>query len=508
MSIRTDSLWWATHQLRRFAPLTRDLDIDVAVVGAGITGLTAAVRLAREGRRVALIERDEVGTGETGNTTAHLTEAVDARYQAIGKDFGEEGARRVARSSREAIDWMETLVGGLGLRVGFSRVPGYLYAEHRADVDALAGELDAAQRAGCAVSWVDEVPLPFKTFGAIRWERQAQVHATAYLEALVHEALAQGVRIYGRTPVVGVEDGEPCLVTTDHGQVRARDVFVAAHVPINNRVLLLTKIAAYRSYAIAGEVSVQVPPGLFWDTAGPYHYTRSENIGGRHYLIVGGEDHRTGEDADTEQCYMRLRAYARDRFGLTEERFRWSGQIMEPVDGLPYIGLNAASQHVYVATGFSGNGMTFGTLAGLMVSDLVLGRANPYAELYQATRVKPFASAAEYLSENVSFPAHLVTDRLASLETDVAAESLSRGEGGIFAGKDGKVAVCRDQSGALHSVSAVCTHLGCHVAWNQAEQSWDCPCHGSRFSLDGSVINGPAVADLPSMPVPNATARR
>jgi glycine/D-amino acid oxidase-like deaminating enzyme/nitrite reductase/ring-hydroxylating ferredoxin subunit len=507
MSIRTESIWRATHQLRRFAPLGRDLDIDVVVVGAGITGLTAAVRLAREGRRVAILERDEVAAGETGNTTAHLTEAVDARYRTIRKDFGEDAARRVARSSREAIDWMEALVGRLGLNVGFARVPGYLYTEQQADVDALADELDAAGRAGCAVSWVDDVPLPFTTLGGIRWDRQAQVHATAYAEALVHEALAHGVRFYDRTPVVGIDDGEPCVVNTEHGVVRATDVFVAANVPINNRVLLLTKIAAYRSYALAGEVS-EAMPGLFWDTAAPYHYTRTEDIGGRHYLIVGGEDHRTGEDVDTEQHYLRLRSYARDRFGLNEEKFRWSGQIIEPVDGLPYIGLNSASHHVYVATGFSGNGLTFGTLAGMIVSDLLLGRANPYAELYQATRVKPLTSAVEYVAENVGFPAHLVTDRLAPRETDDrAAESLAPGEGAIFTGAEGHVAVCRDRSGALHSVSAVCTHLGCHVAWNQAEQSWDCPCHGSRFSVDGSVINGPAVTVLPPMPASSAATR-
>jgi Rieske Fe-S protein len=273
-------------------------------------------------------------------------------------------------------------------------------------------------------------------------------------------------------------------------------------VPVNNRVLLHTKIAAYRSYVIAAETTTAFPEGLFWDTADPYHYTRVQPIAGRTYLIVGGEDHRTGMETDTDACYERLLEYARPRFGMSDWHFRWSGQIIEPVDGLPYIGANAAEQHVYVATGYAGNGITCGTLAGMMIADRVLGRTNPYAELYDATRVKPIAGAVDYVKENVAFPVHLVTDRLTSVNADNRPiQALRPGEGAVFSTDEGKLAVCRDQHGAVHAVSAVCTHLGCDVAWNQAEQTWDCPCHGSRFSPEGSVINGPAVSDLRRVPV-------
>jgi Rieske Fe-S protein len=289
--------------------------------------------------------------------------------------------------------------------------------------------------------------------------------------------------------------------------VRARHVFVAANVPINNRVLLHTKIAAYRSYAIAAEIQPAFPAALFWDTDEPYHYTRKHAVDGRMYLIVGGEDHRTGTETDTDACYQRLLAYARERFGIGGWRFRWSGQIIEPVDGLPFIGRNAAEQHVYVATGYAGNGMTFGTLAGMMVSDAILGRPNPYADLYDATRVKPIAAAVDYVKENVAFPVHLLTDRLTSINVeDKPIQTLQPGEGAILAADEGKIAACRDRGGTVHAVSAVCTHLGCDVAWNQAEQTWDCPCHGSRFAPDGKVINGPAVSDLRRVPV-TTTAR-
>ena len=512
MTYRTESLWRATHQLRRFAPLQGDRQADVAIVGAGVSGLTAAVLLARAGRRVTVIERDHVGSGETGNTTAHLTQAVDARYQTLIKDFGEAQARLVAASNREAIDRIEAFTKETALDCGFARVPGFLYTERPSDLEWLANELDAARRAGCPVRWVDTVPLPFTTHGAVQWDDQAQVHATAYLEALVHAAVASGVRVYEQTRVVAVHDGTPCTVETDHGTISAADVFVAANVPVNNRVLLHTKVAAYRSYAVATEIptaSAGTLRGLFWDTDDPYHYTRIQETAGRTYLIVGGEDHRTGEDSDTDAHYERLIDYARARFGISDAKYRWSGQIIEPVDGLPYIGRNTASNHVFVATGYAGNGMTFGTLAGMLVSDVMLGRDNPYAELYDATRVKPLASAYDYVTENVPFPAHLVKDRLTSLNAETRpVESLRPGEGAIFSTDEGKAAVCRDREGTIHSCSAICTHLGCDVAWNHAEQSWDCPCHGSRFSPEGRVINGPAVTDLSWRPVPVGTPRR
>jgi glycine/D-amino acid oxidase-like deaminating enzyme/nitrite reductase/ring-hydroxylating ferredoxin subunit len=514
MTHRTESLWRATHQIERTNPLSGDRETDVAIVGGGVTGLTAATLLARQGLRVALLERHALASGETGNTTSHLTEAVDSRYQRLRSAFGDEGARLVAQSQRDAIARIESFVNESGRDCGFSRVPGFLYTEREADIESLANELDAARRAGCAVEWVDEVPLPFRTYGAVRWHNQAQLHATAYAAALLQEARAHGARIYENTRVLDVHGGKPCRVETDRGVVRAGDVFVAANVPVNNRVLLHTKIAPYRSYAIAIDADTlpagaRIAAGLFWDTADPYHYTRAHQIAGRTYLIVGGEDHRTGEDTETAAHYDRLLGYAAERFGATEANYRWSGQIIEPVDGLPYIGRNTASRHVYVATGFSGNGITFGTLAGMIVSDLILGRANPYVELFDATRVKPLASAFGYVTENVAFPAHLLKDRLTTFNAEKRpVESLQPGEGGVFATDEGKLAVCRDQHGVLHSLSPVCTHLACDVAWNQAEQTWDCPCHGSRFSPDGAVINGPAVADLAWRPLPAAAGRR
>lgn len=501
MTPKPESLWRGTVEPPSFPALADDLALDVAIVGAGVTGLTAAVLLSRRGLKVGLFERDRIGSGETGNTTSHLTEAVDARYQTIRRDFGFEAARLVSRSKRDAIAQIESLAAAMP-RAAFQRTPGYLYTEDKDHLSFLADELDAAREAGCAVTWVDDVPLPFATKGGVRWDGQAQLHATGYLEGLAREAERHGARIFEHTVVKGVHEGQPCQIETDTHRAVANFVLVAANVPVNNRVLLHTKIAAYRSYAVAAEVEPDSVLGLFWDTADPYHYIRPHEVHGKSYLIVGGEDHRTGEETETGAHYERLLEFTRQRFAAGPLKYRWSGQIIEPVDGLPFIGPNSGSSHVCVATGYAGNGITYGTLAAMMFADYVAGRKNPYADLYDATRVKPLASAYSYVAENAPFPIHLAKDRLTNANADLTSvEDLRPGEGGIFAGDDGKVAVCRDANGRLHSVSAVCTHLACDVAWNRAEGTWDCPCHGSRFSPDGEVINGPAVSPLAAKPI-------
>jgi Rieske Fe-S protein len=267
------------------------------------------------------------------------------------------------------------------------------------------------------------------------------------------------------------------------------------NAPTSSRFALHTKIAAYRTYALAATLPKPFPPGLFWDLDDPYHYLRTQHTDLGTFLIVGGEDHKTGKETDTETRLSRLGAYMHVRLPDAQVAYRWSGQIIEPADGLPFIGKNAGSQHVYVATGFSGTGLTFGTLSGMILSDAVLGVANPWAKLYRATRIKPLAQAREYLSENVDFPATLARDRLAASEV-AGTQEIPRGEGRLMRAHGKMLAVYRDPAGALHARSAVCTHLGCHVHWNNAETTWDCPCHGSRFGVDGSVINGPATKEL------------
>ena len=483
--LQSTSLWKVTGNPPSFDPLRGDLETDVAVVGAGITGLTAAALLRERGQRVVVLEKDSIGAGETGNTTAHLTVAIDARYHYIRRKYSPQEARLAADASRAALEKIAELVSRHAIDCRFRRVPAYLYTEKRKYVAELKNEAAAAREAGLDAQFTEDVPLPFLTRGAVLFPNQAQFHPLEYLGGLASKIAGNDCRIFERTPVTDIQDGEPCVVETAGGRVRAKAVLMATNVPIAGFTDIHTLAAPYRTYAMAFPIG-DFPDGLFWDTADPYHYIRRQDDS----LIVGGEDHRVGEEEDTEAFFGRLLAYAREQFKVDAPSHRWSGQVIEPHSGLPLIG---GSGNLYLSTGYSGQGMTFGTLGAMIVADLVTGAANPWAELFDARRRRPHMTAREFLTENLRFPKHVIADRLTSHDVEGRqTDDVHAGEAKILEIGGRKVAAYRDESGRLHTVSPVCTHLKCDVAWNDAERTWDCPCHGSRFKPDGEVINGPA----------------
>jgi glycine/D-amino acid oxidase-like deaminating enzyme/nitrite reductase/ring-hydroxylating ferredoxin subunit len=483
-------LWDVTATIPRYEPLAGDLDVDVAIVGAGITGLTAALLLAERGRTVAVLEKETIAAGETGNTTAHITVSVDTRYHFLRRKYSADEARVVADASRAALAKIAELVERYSIDCHFRRVPGYLYTEKRKYVAELKNEAAAAREAGLDARWIEDVPLPFETRGAVLWPDQAQFHPREYIAALAQYAQAAGARIHEQTFVSGIHDGTPCVVETERGRVTAKSVFMATNVPIVGFTHVHTKAAAYRTYALAFSDTGHHPDGLFWDTADPYHYTRWQETDDGTYLIVGGEDHRVGEEEDTEGCFTRLGDYARQYFGSHPLRTRWSGQVIEPHGGLPLIG---GSGNLYISTGYAGQGMTFGTAGAMLIADLVSGVDNPWAKTFDPARVHAHMTVREFITENLGFPKHLVADRLTSHDVEAKAfDDVHTGEGRIIEVDGRKIAAYRSDSGKLHCVSPVCTHMKCDVAWNPAERTWDCPCHGSRFTPEGDVLNGPA----------------
>ena len=478
--------WSDGTELPPVPALLEDLTTDVCVVGAGIAGLSTAARIAEEGLSVVVLDREGIGAGETGRTTAHLTAAVDSRYRRLERFHGPEGARLAAASHAAAIAMVAAQVSRAPQDCRFEWVDGYLFDPDDEDPDALHEEAEAARRAGLEVEELASPPLPFPAGRCLRFPRQAQVHALRYLGALAAEVRGSRGRIF-RAEATEFEDGEPATVRTRSGvRVQARSLVIATDTPINDRFVIHTKQAPSRTYAIAFAAPNGFPRGLFWDTLEPYHYLRRARIGpdpGEDVLIVGGEDHRTGEAADPDRRYEVLEAWTRTRVnGLGRVTHRWSGQVLEPVDGLAFIGRNPGDRHVYVATGFTGNGITHGTLAGVLLADLVLGRTNEWAPVYEPGRIS-LRSAPGFIRENVKTAGHyaeLVSGGDVEDEAEIAA-----GDGAIVRRGLRKLAVYRDESGDLHERSAYCTHLGCVVAWNRAERTWDCPCHGSRFDVDG-----------------------
>lgn len=517
----TPSCWYANLPLADagaggaagFAPLDRDADTDVCIVGAGIAGLTTAYLLTRSGIRVRVLDDGAPAGGESGRTTAHITCALDDRYSELERLHGEGGAQLAAASHAAAIDTIERIVADEHIDCGFMRLDGYLFVPPGDAGDILDVELAAVRRAGLTgVHLVDRAPLPdFDTGRCLCFPQQAQFHPLKYLAALAAAIQARGGLIHGATHVTAVSaasDGTTATITTAAGHaVTAHAAVVATNTPINDRLVIHTKQAAYRTYV----VGLRLPrgaaglPALLWDTADPYHYVRiAEPLdAASELLIVGGEDHKTGQADDGPLRFERLEAWTRARFQAAGEvLYRWSGQIMEPVDGLAYIGRNPAdSDNVFVVTGDSGNGMTHGTIAGLLLSDLLRGHANPWQELYDPGRVSPRALTA-FARENLNVVGQYA-DWIFGSAID-SADALAAGEGAVLRQGLHRIAVRRDSKGALHCLDARCPHLGCAVHWNGTEQTWDCPCHGSRFDASGRVINGPANADLKPLTAPRA----
>ena len=490
------SVWLDEAALPDRSSLAENTEADVCVVGAGIAGLTTAYLLAQAGRRVVVLDDGAIASGETSRTTAHLVNALDDRYYDLEKLHGEEGARLAAESHSAAIDQIERIVAGEGIDCDFARVDGYLFVPPGDDVSELDEELEAAHRAGLrGVTKLARAPLEqFDTGPCLRFPDQAQFHPLRYLAAVAKAIEARGGRIFTGTHASRIEGGASASVQTSAGvAVSARAIVVATNTPVNDIVTMHTKQAAYRTFVVGLPVKPgSVPRALYWDTPHPYHYVR---LADADTLIVGGEDHKTGQADDAEERFARLEAWARERFPIAGARTHaWSGQVMEPVDSLAFIGRNPGDAgNVFIATGDSGNGMTHGTIAGMLLTDLITGKPNAWEKLYEPSRIS-LRSTGKFAKENLNVVAQMGDYVTGS---DVASvDQIPNESGAVIRRGTHKVAVYRDASGVVHERSAVCTHLGCIVRWNDFEKSWDCPCHGSRFSPLGEVVNGPAIVPL------------
>lgn len=498
----TVSVWMTGARMLEFTPLDRNMDVDVCVIGAGIAGLSAAYHLAGESKSVAVIEDGAVGSGETSRTTAHLSNAFDDRYYWIERLHGGEASWLTAQSHTAAIDSIEKIVTDEQIECDFERLPGYLFAPPGDSPDELEREYEACHKAGLTeIEWVDQAPLEgFQTGRCLRFPHQAQFHPLRYLNGLAQAIVKRGGKIFTGTHVTKVvpgKDGGSARVETGEGGfvITARDVIVATNTPVQDLLTIHTKQYPYRTYVIAARIPRgSVVHALYWDTPTPYHYARVQRVGDSEMLIVGGEDHKTGQDGDGLDRFLALERWARERFpAMGEIENHWSGQVMEPMDALAYIGLNPGDENVWVVTGDSGNGMTHGALAGLLLRDLIEGRDHPWAKLYDPSR-KSLRAAGEFLKENLNMAAQYA--RWLSSGDVRNEDEIEMGSGGIVREGTRLIAVYRDPDGQLHRLNPVCPHLGAIVGWNPSEGTWDCPAHGSRFAATGQVVNGPANADL------------
>lgn len=501
--MHTSSHWIDSSPLPGFAPLERNHQVDAIVVGGGITGITAAYLLKQAGKTVALVERDRCAGVDTGHTTAHLTCVTDTRLRELAKKFGNDTAKAVWDAGAAAIDQIVALIRKKDIACDFHWVPGYLHARLGAvrDTDREDFEQEAAfaRELGIPAAALSAVPL-FGTPG-MKFPHQAIFHPRKYLAELLRRIPGNGSHVFESTEVEAIE-ADPPAVKSGRFRIEGSYLVLATHTPLMGNAGLLssllfqTKLYLYTSYALGARIPTGLAPqASFWDTGNPYDYLRVEHRPGegQDYAVFGGEDHKTGQESSATGAYTRLEERFRSYFPDAQIDSRWSGQVIETNDGLPFIGETAERQ--FVATGFSGNGMTFGTLGAMMAVDAMLRRRNPWQELFDVHRKKLLGGTWRYVRENSDYPYYMLRDWLAGAEDD-SLDALGRGQGKILALGGQKVAAYRDDAGKLSLCSPVCTHLKCIVGWNDAEKTWDCPCHGSRFRPDGEVIAGPAEEPL------------
>ena len=506
---QTKSIWMRLGEISSPPSLVQDVVTDVCVVGAGIAGMTTAYLLLREGKSVVVLDDGPIGGGQTERTTAHLSNAIDDRYVNIESWHGEAGARMAAESHTAAIDQIEAIVKEERIECDFERLDGYLVGSPGESSENLQLELLASRRAGLSqVEFMQHCPLhEFNSVPCLRFPRQGQFHPLKYLLGLNQAIQRMGGLICTRSRVEKIESGPPAIICTYQGAtVSAHSVVVATNSPFNDLVTIHTKQAAYISYVLGFEVPKgSVSKALVWDTENPYHYVRLQSLpeseSNGDLLIVGGEDHKTGQANDAEDRYRRIEEWTRHRFPTSGKVLtRWSGQVLETIDGLAFIGRNPLDgPNVYIATGDSGQGMTHGTIAGMLLTDLIIERQNPWSTLYEPSR-KTLRAAGRYLQENLNVAAQY-TNWVTSGDVG-SVQSIAPGTGAIVRTGISKIAAYRDNDGVLHQCSAICPHLGGLLEWNRNESTWDCPCHGSRFDKQGHLLCGPANRDLETIPTP------
>ncbi|HEU5080994.1 MAG TPA: FAD-dependent oxidoreductase [Opitutaceae bacterium] len=496
-----ESFWSASAKLPTYGPPKSDVEVDLIVVGGGITGITTAYLAKKAGKTVALLERARCASVDTAFTTAHLTAVTDLRLFEIASTFGKDVAHATWDAGIAAIDRVVSNIRAEGIECDFHWVPGYLHAPLREPdpkrIDDLTKEAEVARELGISAELLGKIP--FFDLPGIAFRHQALFHPLKYLSALLKTIPGDGSHVFEQSNADEFSD-DPLSIKTGDYTIRGKYIVIATHNPLTGNsglfksMMFQTKLALYSSYVVSGKVpSGTVPEASFWDTSDPYDYLRVDRRPDHDYIIFGGEDHKTGLEQDTQAPFIRLERRLRTFLPQLSLDRQWSGQVIETNDGLPFIG--EAVENQFIATGFSGNGTTFGTLAAMMAVDAMLKRENPWKDIFDPHRAKILGGTWTYIKENKDYPFHLLRDRLARGEGD-SVDQLARGEGKILKLEGKKVAAYRDEAGKVTLCSPVCTHLKCIVDWNTAEKTWDCPCHGSRFRPTGEVISGPAEEPL------------
>jgi glycine/D-amino acid oxidase-like deaminating enzyme/nitrite reductase/ring-hydroxylating ferredoxin subunit len=495
MSINTKSVWEGTATaIDDFPSFEGNKSADIVIVGGGITGLTAAMLLSQAGKEVIVLEALKIGLGTTGNSTGNLYTSVDESLSHIRKKWNEDVMQAVVKSRSAALNFIESTINQYNIDCDFARQPFTYFAENSNDKieDFIKDEFEAQKDAGQNPQIINDAGLPYKTSRGLRVNGQAQFHPLNYVRQLAR-AVSAKCKIYENSRVIEIDEKNG-IVKTAAGTLKANKILLATHTPVGVYGIH-TVLAPYREFGIAAELKGNdFPGGIYWGMDEPRHSIRGLKNNGKNYVMVIGDKFKTGQHGDTKEYIRGLENYLQQRLDISEIKYVWGGQQYRSADGLPYIGKH--NEKIYFLTGFATDGLIYGTLAAMIVSDQLLDKSNPWEETFKANRFTPLKSAKDFITENANAASQYFKDTPWNVDAGALSE-IHAGEGKIIEQDMQKLAVYKDEKGNTHVVSAVCTHMKCVVNWNQSEKSWDCPCHGSRFNFDGKVIEGPALIDLP-----------
>lgn len=493
---QTIPYWITSTKDTNYPKLAEDIEVDVAIVGGGLAGITSALLLKREGFKVAVIEANRIAKATSGHTTAKITSQHNLIYDQIKNKMGEEEARQYANANESAVRFIENLIKEKNIDCDFAKHPAYVYTLKDEYIKKIEAEVDTASNLGIAAAFMNKTPLPFDVKAAVRFDNQAAFHPRKYILALAEEISHDGSFIFENTRAVDIEEGEFCSVITEDGhKVVAPNVIIASHYPFyDGGGLYFTRIYAEKSYVLGVKISEKFPDGMFITAEDPGRSLRSTKYEDGEMVLVGGEHHKTGHGGSTIKHFEALENFAYDTFKVQDILYRWSTQDCMTLDDIPYVGhLTSKTKNIYVATGFRKWGMTNSTASAMILKDLIIHGKNEWMDVYNPSRFNPSASAAQFIKQNADVAKNFVSGKLTPAPDEI---NLGPDEAKVIEMHGQKVGAYKDPDGQLFLIDTTCTHLGCEVAFNDAEKTWDCPCHGSRFSYDGHIVEGPALKPL------------
>jgi glycine/D-amino acid oxidase-like deaminating enzyme/nitrite reductase/ring-hydroxylating ferredoxin subunit len=490
------SYWIASTPTANFSSLNEDLKCDVAIIGGGITGILCSYFLSKKGVKPVIIEADRILQGTTGHTTAKITSQHGLIYNKIKSQVGEELAKQYADANETAIKMYRNLIKEYNIQCDFTEQSAYVYTQEDYYIDKIQSEVDTASKLGIKATYLESAPLHFPTKAAVRFDVQAQFHPRKFLLSLLNKIIDNGVKIFEQNRIVDIEEENGYTLSTNKGKkVFADKVIIASHYPFYNKHgLYFSKIYPDRSYVVAIKTKEKYPGGMFINAEEPVRSLRNQVSHNDEYILVGGENHKPGQGEDTISHYDNLINFSKEIFTVEDIPYRWSTQDCMTMDGLPYAGqLTENTPNLFFASGYGKWGMTNSMASSIILSNLIVEGKSAWEDVYSPLRITIGASAKSFVVENLNVAAELIKGKLSPVPNDIDIEN---GEGKVIEIDGQRAGAYRDEKGVLHVVDTTCTHMGCELSWNSAEKSWDCPCHGSRFTYEGDIIEGPAISPL------------